>query len=141
MATSTATDWRRRVARRWAAACLATAGLALVGASSPAAAALLDEMPGWWAVGGPGNCNDPHSFYSFQLGEGFIRWQNGQGNIDVESIDYGSESEFHTTTASSRHVTGRNEPVGQGWTYVRMGPNLVRVLPAGRSPFLLVRCR
>jgi hypothetical protein len=41
--------------------------------------------------------------------------------------------------ASSRHVNGRNERVGQGWTYV--GPNLVRVMPGGKSALLLVRCR
>jgi hypothetical protein len=143
MTIPVAMDLRRHRVRTCALLLLVAAALESWAGAAPAAAALLDEMspPSWWAVGGPGNCNDPHSFYSLELGDGFIRWQNGEGNIDVESIDYSYESEFHTTTASSRHVTGRNERVGQGWTYVRMGANLVRVIPGGKSPFLLVRCR
>ena len=127
--------------RHWmgAGALLAAATLA-----TPAAAdLLLADMnpPSWWAIGNPGNCRSPHNFYSLELGDGFIRWQNGEGNVDIETIDYSDTNEFHTTTTRSTHVSGRNEPVGQGWTYTRMGNNLVRVTPGGRSSFLLVRCQ
>lgn len=143
MTITTETDSHHAARICAAALFVATTGLALVGAPSRAAAVLLDEMSpqSWWAIGGPGNCNNAHNFYSFERGDGFIRWQNGEGNVDVEGIDYSFESEFHTTTTNSRHVSGRNEPVGQGWTYVRMGANLVRVIPGGRSAFLLVRCQ
>ena len=67
--------------REWmrAAALLAAATLA-----TPAAAeVLLGDMnpPSWWAIGSPANCHSPHNFYSLELGNGFIRWQNGEGKL------------------------------------------------------------
>jgi hypothetical protein len=129
------------------AALVIAAGLALLPTGtwlpSAVAAPLLDDMspPSWWAIGNPANCRNPRSFYSLELGNGFIQWQNGQGNIDIETIDYSGENEFHTTTARFVHVDNRNERTGQGWTYMGVGFNLVRVMPGGKDSFLLVRCQ
>jgi hypothetical protein len=74
------------------------------------------------------------------IDSGNIVWQSGIGNVDIESVDSSSETEFRTTTVRSIHPSGSGEPTGKSWIYSMIGPGSIQVKPGGRSAFILARC-
>jgi uncharacterized protein len=94
-----------------------------------------------WAVGNPVNCGVPEKTYSLQIASGSIVWRSGVGNTDVESINFNGENQAQTITLHSEHRTGRGEPPGTTWSYMKLGPDRIQVTPGGRSSFVLTRCR
>jgi hypothetical protein len=94
-----------------------------------------------WAVGGSVNCGVPAKTYSLQIASDSIVWRSGVGNADFESINFNSENQAQTITLHSEHRTGRGETPGTTWSYKKLGPDRVQVIPGGRSSFVLTRCR
>jgi hypothetical protein len=94
-----------------------------------------------WAIGGPAICRNPNdaNFYSLAVGSDAITWVNGLGSVDIESIVFSGDDEFHTTTRISQHVGSKNVRVGQLWTYSRVGER-IRVRRVGGAVFMLTRC-
>jgi hypothetical protein len=95
---------------------------------------------GRWAIGSRGNCKNPRKVYTLELGGDTITWRDGAGNVDVETIEYDTEDESRTATLRSEHASGNNEPRGTVWTYDKTSEDSVRVRPAGKSEFVLVKC-
>lgn len=94
-----------------------------------------------WAVGSGANCGVARKSYRLVASGGTIRWQDGTGNVDVETIAGRSATHLNTVTVRSMHRSGPGVPIGSRWTYELSDPSLVRVTPLGKSPFVLVSCR
>jgi hypothetical protein len=128
-------------------AVLSSQAEAQIGASPPLLVAqssdLLAEIgrKSQWAIGGPAICGNPNdaNFYSLAVGSDAITWVNGLGSVDIESIVFSGDDEFHTTTRISQHVGSKNVRVGQLWTYSRVGER-IRVRRVGGAVFMLTRC-
>jgi hypothetical protein len=128
-------------------AVLSSQAEAQIGASPPLLVAqssdLLAEIgrKSQWAIGGPAICRNPNdaNFYSLAVGSDAITWVNGLGSVDIESIVFSGDDEFHTTTRISQHVGSKNVRVGQLWTYSRVGER-IRVRRVGGAVFMLTRC-
>jgi hypothetical protein len=101
---------------------------------------LVATSPGQWAIEDQSNCHVPSKAYHLRLDGGTVVWENGNGNIDVERVTFSDETEFRTVTVeSSQHSDGGFSP-GTKWTYLRSGPESIRVVEGGKS-YLIARCR
>lgn len=81
------------------------------------APSLLRSSLGRWAVEGQSNCEVPSKAYSLGLDGEAVVWQDGLGNIDIETVLFSDENEFRTATVNSIHKSGRTHPVGTSWIY------------------------
>lgn len=128
---------------RRAGALSAFAVLAILAPRPAAAQSLLDAISaGRWAIGTPAGCAVPGRTYWLSRDANTVTWRSGTGSIDVEAVVAEDPSRASTITVRSfRSGGGRPEPTGTTWSYERMDPTLIRVMPRGRSPFFLARCR
>ena len=109
--------------------------------STRSAPSLLSSSLGRWALADQSNCEVPKKAFSLRLDGGTIVWQDGLGNVDIESIIYSDENEFRTTTVNSIHKAGRGYPLGTSWVYLRNGPGGIQVTESSRRTFQIARCR
>lgn len=109
--------------------------------STRPAPSLLSSSLGRWAIADRSNCEVPNKAFALRLDGGTIVWQDGLGNVDIESIIHSDENEFRTTTVNSMHKSGRGYPLGTSWVYLRSGPDAIQVTESGRRTFHVVRCR
>ena len=94
----------------------------------PDGSSLLASSLGRWAV-------------VLRLDGGAIIWQDGVGNIDIESVISTDENEFRTRTVNSIHKSGRSHPLGTNWIYSRNGFDAIQVMENGQRTFYISRCR
>jgi predicted aspartyl protease len=109
--------------------------------STRPAPSLLGSSPGRWAIGDVSNCETPNKTYSLRLDGGTVVWQNGVGSLDIESVTFSDENEFRTATVKSIRKAASGFPVGTGWTYLRNGPDGIRVIESDRRTYGIARCR
>jgi hypothetical protein len=122
------------------AACTASLLYAAFVAAPALSATLVETVSqGRWAIGSTANCSVPRKTYTLSLDGNNIVWRDGLGNIDVEALVSSGDSSFNGVTLQSIH-SGAGERVGQTWSYFEVRPGLIRVQPAGKSPFMLVQC-
>lgn len=132
--------------RRASIAKLKLIKLELNGSSSQPAPAgrgsLVDDLArGTWAVGNRSTCSQAAGVYSLTTDGGqTITWKSGSGNIDEETIVSIRDNEMSTSTKRSMRTKGQPVVIGKRWTYRRLGPDQIEVLPDGGKAFTLVRC-
>jgi hypothetical protein len=55
---------------------------------------LLDASLGFWAIGDRTNCEVPVKAFSLKMNGGSIVWQNGSGDVDIETILSNGKTNF-----------------------------------------------
>jgi hypothetical protein len=94
-----------------------------------------------WAVGSLSNCGVPSKAYTLEISGREVRWVNGLGSTDYETIVYADGFSFHTyTTDSLRNRGAQGQAAGQPWVYTQLPDGRIRVDPYGKRSFMLVRC-
>jgi hypothetical protein len=101
---------------------------------------LLGSSLGGWALADKSNCTVPPKTFFLRSDGGTIVWQDGLGNVDIETVIYSDRNEFRTTTLKSIHKSGRDYPLGTSWVYLRNGDG-IQVTEGGLRIFRIVRCR